>query len=305
MLTALLSRADVSRNMQALTLLSELRDAFTARASSASTQTLRFDAPGPSGSTLVRAATLPSVPAYSVTVKAELGQQVARTVLQLHDASTGKLLAVMDAGHLTSLRASVVSALAADVLAVPNAERIALLGGGPVASGAIKALRLVRSLKEVWLFDPDLAKSTEQALTLHASMHTPIHSADTAEEAVAQAQVILLCGGVKLPDVPLQPGAHVSVLGAEEWRHSPVPERLLDRAAARVCDAREPALGWANPFQTELGDVLRGNSPGRPSPDALTLFVATGPAWLDLRAAWHVFEGAKNDERLTRIDLEA
>ena len=41
------------------------------------------------------------------------------------------------------------------------------------------------------------------------------------------------------------------------------------------------------------------------SSEELTLFASVGPAALDLLAAWHVYEGARHDEGLTRIDLEA
>ncbi|MEW5741571.1 MAG: hypothetical protein AB1938_21820, partial [Myxococcota bacterium] len=142
MLTAFLSRADVSRHTQALTLLRDFREAFTARVHPSSVQTLQFDAPVPNGSTLVRQASLPGLPAYSITVRADFEDPAtpARQVLQLHESTTGKLLALMDAEHLTSLRASLVSALAADVLARPEASNVAVLGTGAAASGALKAL---------------------------------------------------------------------------------------------------------------------------------------------------------------------
>jgi len=305
MLTAVLSRADVSRNMQALRLLSELRDAFSAKARSASVQTLRFDAPVPGGSTLVRQATLPGLAAYSVTVRAEWpDNDVARSFLQLHDSQSGKLLAVMDANHLMSLRASLESALAADVLARADAKRVAVLGSGTAASGTVKALRLVRTIDRVLLYEPDLAANTELALRLQTSLAASVRGVNTAAEAVADADIVVLTGHVPLPSDALKPGAHVTVLAADRFPAPPLSAALLERAR-RFCDAQEPAPTWGSPFHAELGEVLRGDAPGRRTPEELTVFVSVGPAFLDLLAAWHVYESAREDEALTRLDLEA
>lgn len=307
MLTAFLSHADVSRHMQALHLLQELRDAFTARVKSASVQSLRFAAPVPGGSTLVRQATLPGVPAYSVTVRAEWPgdhKHAAREVLQLHDATSGKLMAIMDAGHLTALRASLVGALAADVLAREDAKNVAVLGMGGAASSALKALRLVRSIDRVWMHEQDVAANFELAMRLQQALTTSVRGVDSVEEAVAGADIVVLTGQVPLPVDALRPGTHVTVLAAETFAQPPLAPALLERAR-RFCDAPEPALAWGAPFHAELGQVLSKEAAGRGSRDDVTVFASVGPAFLDLIAAWHVFETAKTDENITRIDLEA
>ena len=303
MLTAFLSRADVSRHLQALHLLQELRDALTARRKAGSVQTMRFEPTAPWSSTLVRQAVLPDFPAWMVTVRAETTKG-ARTVLQLHDPATGQLLAMMDANHLMMLRASLMSALAADVLARPDARNVAVLGVGPAASSALKALRLVRSIEQVWLHEPNVVDNFELAHRLQTTLSMAIRAVDTAEEAVAEADIVVLTGKVSLEGVALKPGAHVTVLSAETFAVPPLSP-VTFAAALRFCDASEPALGWGLPFHAELGEVLSKEKPGRQSPRDITLFASIGPAALDLLAAWHVYEGARHDEGLTRIDLEA
>ncbi len=292
--------------MQALHLLRELSQAFTARRRSASVSALRVDAPTAPGSTLVRQATLPDLPAYSVTVKVEVPQQrpASRSVLQLHDLTTGKLLAVMDATHLTSLRSSLVSALAAEVLSRPDAANVAVLGSGLAASGALKALRLVRAIDRVWLYEPDVVANTELTFRLQTTLSMAVRGTSSAAEAVAEADLVVLTGQVALPVEALRPGTHVTVLSAETFVEPPLRPSLLGRAK-RFCDEPEPRLDWGLPFDGELSDVLAGTRPGRTSRDDVTVFASVGPAWLDLLAAWHVYEGARTDESLTRLDLEA
>ena len=306
MLTAFLSRADVSRHMQALHLLRELREALTLA--------LPPDAPPPSAGldhstegvvSHVRRSIWPTVPAFSVAVRTELpGAGGSRSVLQLHDAKTGKVLAVMDAGHLSALRASLVGALGADVLAREDARQVAVLGSGLAASGALKAIRLVRSIQRVWLFEDDPAANTELALRLQSTLATSVRGTNSPEEAVANADLIILTGNVSLPTDVLRPGAHVTVLNADAATSSPLPQALL-RRAKRFTDSTTPSLDWGASFTTLLGDVLGGRQPGRVSPDDITVFASVGPSHLDLLAAWHVFEGARADEALTRLDLES
>ena len=303
MLTAFLSRADVSRHLQALHLLQELRDALTARRKAGSVQTLRFEPTAPWSSTLVRQAVLPDFPAWMVTVRAETTKG-ARTVLQLHDPATGQVLAMMDAGHLMMLRASLMSALAADVLARPDAKNVAVLGAGPAASSALKALRLVRSIERSGSTSPTWWTTSSWRTGCRPRCPWPFSAVDTPAEAVADADLVVLTGKVSLEGVTLKPGTHVTVLSAETFATPPLSAPDF-QSARRFCDASEPALEWGLPFHAELGEVLSQQQPGRQSPREFTLFASIGPAALDLLAAWHVYEGARHDEALTRIDLEA
>jgi ornithine cyclodeaminase/alanine dehydrogenase-like protein (mu-crystallin family) len=304
MLTAFLSRTDVSRHLQALHLLQELREALTAKRKATSVGTLPFEANAEAASpTLVRQAALTGVPAWMVTVRAETGKG-PRSMLQLHDAATGQLLAMMEAGHLMMLRASLLSALAADVLARPDAKNVAVLGAGAAASSALKALRLVRSIEFVWIHEKNVVDNFELSRKLQTTLSMAVAASDTAQEAVADADIVVLTGDVSLEGVTLKPGAHVSVLSAETFRRPPLSPEVLS-AARRFVDASEPVLEWGLPFHAELGEVLSKKKPGRQSAEELTCFASIGPAALDLLAAWHVFEGARHDEGLTRIDLEA
>ncbi len=306
MLTAFLSRADVSRHMQALHLLRELREALSLTPPLPELET--------SGTCLlqmadsvsqIRHSRWPSVPAFAVTVRTEAHTPAAtRSVLQLHDAKTGKVLAVMDAGHLTSLRASLVGALAADVLARDDARQVAVLGSGLAASGALKAIRLVRSIQRVWLYEEDPAANTELAMRLQSTLATSVRGTNSPEEAVENADLIVLTGNVTLPNDVIRPGAHVTVLQAERYASPPLPATLL-RRARRFTDGANAGLEWGASFATTLSDVLTQRQPGRQNADEVTVFASVAPSFLDLLAAWHVYEGARHDEALTRLDLEA
>ncbi len=288
--------------MQALHLLRELREALALPVSPDASAALDHELDG--AATHVRRSRWPTVPAFSVSVRTDLPSATSRSVLQLHDEKTGKVLAVMDAGHLCALRASLVGALAADVLAPETARHVAVLGSGLAASGALKAIRLVRSIGRVWLFEEDPAANTELALRLQSTLATSVRGTNSAEEAVENADLIVLTGQVALPTDVLRPGTHVTVLNADSYASAPLPPALV-RRAQRFTDAASPSLEWGAPFSTLLGEVIAGRQPGRQSPEDLTLFASVSPSFLDLLAAWHVFVGARDDEALVRLDLES
>ena len=142
----------------------------------------------------------------------------------------------------------------------------------------------------------DLAASTEQAMRLQNTLNTPVRAPDFVADAVKDADVVVLTGSVALPDVPLKPGCHVVVLAADELRECPVTSGLL---AGASCFSDGP-LPFAVPSVASLDKAS-----GRANDSQTTVFFSTGPAFLDLLAAWHVFVGAREDQTLTWLDLEA
>lgn len=285
MLTTFITHADVTRHTRALTLLQDLRHAFEHH------PVVEFDAqPVSQGPTAVRISTGTQHPAQSVTVRQTLSKGDPRATLSLFEAPSKKLLAVMDAGHLLTLQASLVAALSVDLLARETASRVAIIGDGFSASGALKALRLIRTINRFWLYGTNLADSTEQAFKLQKSLSASIRSTETLDEALLAAEIIVITGPVDLSRATIRKGTHVSVMGGPvRWPAGFEASQFVD----------SPRGG------TWLGDVIAGRKPGRTSDDEITVFTSDGAVFLDVVTAWHVYFGARSDEALTRLDLES
>ncbi len=311
--TLVLNHGDVLRHLDALVLLTELRAAFVqdaTRRPSEPTLTRVVPRTGASTSVLMPGV-LEGIPAYSVQVLTG-GPAGVQSMLSLHALDTGRLLALMDAGHLCSLRSAVVAALGAEVLSRPDACRVALVGAAAPASMHLKCLRLVRSLAQVRVFDADHARAFELAARLQSTLHLPSRSTNTVEEAVADADIVVVTGTGDAPLVHpgmLRAGCHVTALGLE------LPGRrglALEAFTGSVfCDHRglaqsqgaAGALGLSG--GTELGEVLAGREPGRTGQEALTVFSHLGLPFQDLVAAWMVYQGARGDDAITRLDFSA
>jgi ornithine cyclodeaminase/alanine dehydrogenase-like protein (mu-crystallin family) len=121
----------------------------------------------------------------------------------------------------------------------------------------------------------------------------------------------------------LEPGVHVNAIGA----NSPA-KRELDVAAMEkgrlVLDFREQVLaedgdivegsarGSFSPgaLETELGQVITGDKPGRQTPEDITIFKSVGVAFQDVAVASLVYRraverGLGTDLILERESLEA
>jgi ornithine cyclodeaminase/alanine dehydrogenase-like protein (mu-crystallin family) len=318
MSTLLLTRSDVARNLQALTLLSDMREAFRADALARTVAPQRTRVPlHAEGTAMVLfPGSLPGVPAYSVKVHGRFPSSTPsiQGVLQLHDLATGALLAVMDAGHLSAVRTGVVGALAADVLAPQEATRVAFLGAGNRAVLQLKSLRLVRTLAQAFVYDADFVKAAGFATRMYQQLSLPVQPVLSVAEAVEQADIVVtsLPGGT-LSAEWARPGMHITALGAEESDKVELPAELLQRATF-VCDSRGMAVstgmvGGAGPAESsihaELGEIIAGMKTGRTSPEQLTVFGMVGLPFQDLAAAWHVYQAAQGDEEVRRVDFDA
>ena len=150
--TLLLNRSEVEALLDPGALVPNLRGAFvdySARADGRARR-VRSTLPGPGTATVLFPGVAPGIPAYTVKVHAKFPRQepAIRGVLCLHDAETGDLLAVMDSTHLTSVRTGLAGALAAHVLARPDADVAAIVGAG--MQGVQQLRSSLRSAPSVW-----------------------------------------------------------------------------------------------------------------------------------------------------------
>lgn len=318
MRTLLLNRSAVSRNLQALTLLEDMREAFRTDALARTVAPQRSRVPLHSeGTALVLfPGSLPGIPAYTVKVHAKFpGQTPAiQGVVQLHDLATGSLLAMMDSGHLTAVRTGVTGALAADVLARPEASRVALIGAGRQAVLQLKSLRLVRSLSHARVYDTEPARALAFATRMYKELSLPVRMADSVEEAVEDADIVVTATWSRQPFLHagmVRPGTHITTLGADEPGKAELSAELLkqslfivDHRGLAVSSGAAGGAGLGeDAIHAELGEVLAGMKPGRTSPEQVTVFGSVGLPFQDLAAAWHVYQAAQGDEALQGLDF--
>jgi alanine dehydrogenase len=220
----------------------------------------------------------------------------------LSDASDGSLRAALDAGVVTALRTGAAAVLAAETLGRPDAETAAVIGAG--VNGRATAKTFLSRGRSVMLWDADELRARAVADELGAEV------ASSREDALAAELLVTVTPGreILLQEGSLQPGQHVSLMGAD----GPGKAEIAVDELARVrvfCDDWEQAshngelvhaveAGKISRKEvTQLGDVLAGTVPGRQSPDDITIFDSTGLAIQDLAVALTAME------RVDELDL--
>ncbi|MGZ8695685.1 MAG: ornithine cyclodeaminase family protein [Gaiellaceae bacterium] len=207
----------------------------------------------------------------------------------LSDASTGLVEAVLEAGSVTALRTGAAAALAAETLGTPGGS-VAVIGAG--VNGRAAARSFVALGREVALWDVDEGRARETAAELGGQV------AASLAEALAADVVVTVTPGkeILLPEGSLQPGQHVSLMGADGPGKAEIAVAEIRRTHI-FCDEWEQAShggelaaaveagAIARSDVTELGTVLTGDAGGRRAADEITIFDSTGLAIQDLAIA--------------------
>ena len=215
---------------------------------------------------------------------------------------------LIEAGSVTEIRTGCVSAVATDLLARKDAHTLALIGAGAQARSHLAAIRLVRPVDQVRVFDLNEAASVRFKKETEEKYGLPVTVCSSAEEAVRDADIICTLTPAKeayLTRAMVRPGAHVNAVGT----FSPVTREAASDlvAAARLYADYIPACRkesgeYLVPLKEGLitedhivgsvGELLLGKAPGRQKDSDITLFDALGLAVEDIAAARLVYEEA-------------
>jgi ornithine cyclodeaminase/alanine dehydrogenase-like protein (mu-crystallin family) len=226
------------------------------------------------------------------------GVQSHQGVVVIFEPESGAPTCVAHAGEVTAIRTAAASAVATDVLARPDAGRLAILGYGEQAATHIRAIGRVRRLGSVtvWGRSPERAEAFAAAMAAETGLS--VTATATARDAVSTADIICTVTGAREPILEgawVQPGCHVNLVGSGFAGPVEVDNALVARARF-VADSREGVLAQGAEFLKakaaglivddhivgEIGEVLAGTVPGRQSAEQVTAYKSLGHVVQDL-----------------------
>jgi alanine dehydrogenase len=211
------------------------------------------------------------------------GLPTIQGVIVLFDRERGTPLAVMDSIAVTTLRTAAATAVAAKYLARRDATTLAVIGGGTQGRAQVEAIKRVRDIERVMIYDSD----------------PKISQCNSIEEAVADADIIVTCTPSQSPLLDarhLRPGLFIAGVGADNPRKHELSPALLkeSRVVADILEqsatmgdlhhAIEAGVMTREDVAGELADVVCGRVVRR-SEDEVFVFDSTGTALQDLAAA--------------------
>ena len=109
----------------------------------------------------------------------------------LMSTETGTPLLLCDSKRLTTERTAAATAIAVDQLARENSAILAVIGTGAVGQAHLRYVEAIRNWKDVRLYSRHAAQQTDLPAQLGSG--TSVRVAASAEDAVKDADVVLLC----------------------------------------------------------------------------------------------------------------
>jgi ornithine cyclodeaminase/alanine dehydrogenase-like protein (mu-crystallin family) len=223
----------------------------------------------------------------------ERGLPRHNSLILLFDQAIGKVEWVIEAGKVNAYRTAAADAVAADVLARADASVLTLFGAGNQALYECLAITRIRAIAQILVVSRDAAKGDAFVAALAAKGLAA--SRVEARAACEQTDIIVTATPSRAPlfDAAwVRPGTHVASMGSDAAGKQELPPALFDRAAL-FCDLPPQAvlMGDLQHFSGDretivaIGDVLQGRSPGRVSPEQITVFDSSGIALQDLTIA--------------------
>jgi ornithine cyclodeaminase/alanine dehydrogenase-like protein (mu-crystallin family) len=237
----------------------------------------------------------------------------------LFDAECGRVLALLDTGEITARRTAAASALAARLLAVPHASRLAILGCGVQARYHLEALRGLFAFESLRCYDTDGASADAFAGAARAcGIEAAV--AGSPRDAARDAHIVVTCTTSARPflgEGDVAPGCFIAAVGADNPSKQEIDPTLMRRARV-VPDllAQAAAMGdlhhaiaagamTASDVHGELADLVSGRVPARRSVAEIFVFDSTGTAIEDLAAAELAYEIASADAMAPRVAFDA
>lgn len=226
----------------------------------------------------------------------------------LLDEQTGAPCALIDGTFLTAWRTGAAGGVAAKWLSHPEARVAAMLGAGAQARTQLMAMDTVRPLEVVRVWSRDGQSARALAESLQPELNARIEVAATVAAALDGAQLVCSATPATEPlfsaDM-LQRGAHLTSVGSFQPQMVEVDPALAGCARV-VVDDRQAALeeageliqataqGLTDPADwVLLGDVVRGEVPGRRDDQEVTWFKSVGLAVQDVAAGGAVLAQAR------------
>jgi ornithine cyclodeaminase len=165
-------------------------------------------------------------------------------------------------------------------------------------------------LNQVWIYDSDQSRAVELVRELKGQDPIPddLRVADTPKQAVEQADIICAATTSQQPvfdGKDLKMGVHINGIGSYTPEMIEIPPEIFKNASifvgshegvlaesGEVIAAEE--LGYIDRSDlVELGNVINNISPGRTSPEEITIFKSVGVAVQDAAAAYLALQNAQ------------
>lgn len=232
-------------------------------------------------------------------------------LILLFSQTTGELKALLlDEGRLTDLRTGLAGAIAAKHLANHPITKIGIIGTGTQAREQLFCLQFITSCREAIVWGRNQDKMVAFAHDSRLAAFN-ISLAKDIEEITQSCNLIVTATASHSPLLfgnQLQPGTHITALGADDKGKQELDPTVFDRADLIIVDSLAQCAAYGDlahvkqmenrPIR-ELGDFISAPSPR--DENSITVADLTGLAIEDLQVAKNIFSRLKCNPSRTGV----
>lgn len=237
---------------------------------------------------------------------------------QLSRVDTGYPLMFSEMTLLTALRTAANTALATDLMARKNSTVLCMIGTGAQSEFLVKALCLVRGIKEVRYFDIDPLAMDKFQLNFQYVRGMRFVKCANAKEAVSGADIITTCTAFKghvevIKNAWVAPGTHINGIGGDAPGKTELDFEILKRSRIVVeyfdqsilegeiqRYGREEAKAKVH---AELHEIITGKKKGRENEGEITLYDSVGIGLEDYSVLRFTYELSQKYDIGEEMDL--
>lgn len=252
---------------------------------------------------------MPSAPAGgryggSKTIAASIRNGMASYLITLFDQHDSRLAALIDGNRITGIRTAATAAAALTALVPDRPVEVAVVGSGFEARAQLRAAQRVVRIASVRVTSPTKENRERFAAELSTELGVPVVAVETAEEALAGAELVL-CAARSRDESPtvmaawVEPNATIVSVGSTTATQIELDPELITRAALVVADAPAEVLHDSGDmiavrrsgFDPEaitvsLHELLGG---GLVRPEGIVIYKSTGSGFQDIVLAEQLY----------------
>ncbi len=302
----IISAEQVRAHLKLSGLIEPMRDAFKAFSKGDSSDAIGFLRPN-GGEVHIKSGFMAGSKVFAVKVSAGFQQNIARGLpvwdgaVMAFDANTGAPVAmVLDGGLLTDWRTAVAGAVASHALACADAKTLGVIGTGIQGLWQPLAHKTVIDFKRLLIW----GRSAQKAKAIQAQLEpqlpgVKVEVSTDLEHLVRASEIIVTVTASTTPLIRgewLQPGTHITAVGADDDRKCELELGVLKRADVIVVDSllvNQTYGDIAHALKSgtletssliELGTLLSNPNLGRTSGEQITVAKLVGLGVQDLAA---------------------
>jgi alanine dehydrogenase len=244
-----------------------------------------------------------------------------RYIVALSSLDSGEVIALLDSAYLTAARTGATSGVATRFMSREDSRTVGLIGSGLEAETNLEAVCSVRPIESVKVYSRSPERRAAFAARMGDRLGVTITSAESAAEAVAGTDVVVVAtntgpdGITAYHGVHLEPGQHVVSIGSTTLALREIDTETFRRADLVVFDAEFSQIrqesgdvaalvsetpSWSS--AASLNQLLTGSVLGRSAPEQITLFKSVGTAAQDLIGASFIVREARRRGSGTDVD---